>query len=852
MSIFLRQNILILFFLSNVCVTSQTLVINEISQGPSGSKEYVEFLVIPTGPNNPCQQNANCLDLRGWIFDDNNTYFTPGSTSGVGLAQGSLRFSNSAFWSCIPVGTLIVVFNDMDINASIPANDFSMNDGNCRLIIPASSGLIEGNANNPSAAAPLTYPIVGWTAGGLWSYTGMANTGDSYQVYAPVNTSIPAHAISWGNNSSNNIIYFAGPSTALVFYFNSFSNNPYAQNNWSSASSPLFETPGSGNNAANSAYIQSLTNNCTPIIPLTANPTAQNTMCICNGSVTASPSGGNGVYSYVWTNAQGQPVGNSATVSNLCAGWYYVQVGSGGCINNDSIQVINAGALINPTFSNFGPYCQGAIPAVLPNTSNNGITGTWSPPSISTVNSGSAVYTFTPDAGQCANATTQTVVVNGNIMPTFNAYGPYCPSAQLPTLPNTSLNGISGSWNPGIINSTLGSTTYTFTPAAGQCGSTESLTITIISSVTPTFLNLGPYCQNTLVAPLPSTSNNGISGSWNPPSVNANIQGSGTYIFTPDAGQCGDTIVQQIQISAQLSPTFTNFGPYCLGDFAALPNTSTNGISGTWNPSNINTSQAGTSTYTFNPTPGNCAIDTVISVLVANPLINAGNDTTICAGNYITLEGSGGNNYLWNNGILDGIPFTPNTTSTYTVCGTVGSCIGCDTVLVTVNPSPSASFISDISGYDVQFLYMGTPVQSFNWNFGDGDNSSLMDPNHTYTSPGIYGVLLIVNDNGCTSTYFAEIELFAPGTDVHLINIITPNGDGVNDVFDLNLNGYKKVTIQIVNRWGNLMAELTGSQLTWDGKTNGHMALEGVYFYKYETLGYDGKTSTGHGFFHLK
>jgi gliding motility-associated-like protein len=110
----------------------------------------------------------------------------------------------------------------------------------------------------------------------------------------------------------------------------------------------------------------------------------------------------------------------------------------------------------------------------------------------------------------------------------------------------------------------------------------------------------------------------------------------------------------------------------------------------------------------------------------------------------------------------------------------------------------------------------------------------------------------MVNNNGCSSTYFAEIELFTPGTDVHLINIITPNGDGLNDVFDLNLNGYKQVTIQIVNRWGNLMAELTGSQLTWDGKTNGNLALEGVYFYTYETLGYDGKKSMGHGFFHLK
>ena len=136
--------IIFLILFSRLTVSNaQTLIINEISQGPSGSKEYVEFLVIPTGAINPCQPNANCLDLRGWIIDDNNGFFTPGSTSGVGLAQGALRFSNSSFWSCIPVGTLIVVYNDTDPNASLPANDVSMNDGNCRLILPASSALIE-------------------------------------------------------------------------------------------------------------------------------------------------------------------------------------------------------------------------------------------------------------------------------------------------------------------------------------------------------------------------------------------------------------------------------------------------------------------------------------------------------------------------------------------------------------------------------------------------------------------------------------------------------------------------------------------------------------------------------------
>ena len=968
----------------------QTLIINEISQGPSGSKEYVEFLVVPTGPLNPCQPNANCLDLRGWIFDDNNSYFTPGSTSGVGLAQGSLRFSNSAFWSCIPVGTLIVVYNDADINASLPGNDFSMNDGNCRLILPSSSGLIEGNANNPSAAAPLTYPLVGWLPGGTWSYTGMANTGDSYQIYAPINTSIPAHSVSWGNNNSNTIIYFIGPATASVYYFNGASNNPFLQNNWSSGSSPSSETPGAGNNAANTAYIQSLTNNCSPILPLTANPTAQNAVCTCNGAVNAAPSGGNGVYSYVWTNAQGQNVGNFANISNLCAGWYYLQVNSGGCSVNDSVQIINSGVLTNPSFTNFGPYCQGSVaaslpltssngingtwspptistansgssvytftpnagqcannytqtivvnanttptfstfgpycqnaaaaslpissnngvngtwspptistanggstvytftpnagqcannytqtvvvnanstptfssfgpycqnaaPASLPVSSNNGVNGTWSPPTISTANGGSTVYTFTPNAGQCANNYTQTVVVNANTTPTFSSFGPYCPSAQLPILPNLSNNGISGSWNPSTISTSLGASTYNFTPSIGQCANLQSITITITSSVLPSFSNFGPYCQNTPGVPLPNTSNNGISGTWLPPSVNTNVSGTGPYIFVPDAGQCGDTVVEQIQVNPAISPNFPNFGPYCLGDVAALASTSSNGISGTWNPPVLNTAQPGISAYNFTPNPGICALDTTISVEVVNPMIFAGNDTTLCAGSSLFLEASGGNNYQWSNGVIDGIPFTPSSSMTYTVCGTVGSCTGCDTVVVTVNPAPSASFIQDINGYDVQFLYMGTPVQNYTWDFGDGGNSSLMDPTHTYAGAGNYGVLLTVSNNGCTSTYFSEIELFAPGNDAHLINVITPNGDGINDAFDLQLEGYKKVTILILNRWGNIMQVLTGTQLTWDGMVNGNKAVEGVYFYRYDTLSYDGRTTSGHGFFHIK
>src|SRR5688500_7373071 len=91
-------------------VFAQSVVINEVSQGTVGSQEYVEFLVI--GPNLVnCSDTPPCLDLRGYIFDDNNGFLNGGPTSGVGIASGACRFSNDVFWSCIPVGTIIVVYN---------------------------------------------------------------------------------------------------------------------------------------------------------------------------------------------------------------------------------------------------------------------------------------------------------------------------------------------------------------------------------------------------------------------------------------------------------------------------------------------------------------------------------------------------------------------------------------------------------------------------------------------------------------------------------------------------------------------------------------------------------------------
>jgi gliding motility-associated-like protein len=78
-------------------------------------------------------------------------------------------------------------------------------------------------------------------------------------------------------------------------------------------------------------------------------------------------------------------------------------------------------------------------------------------------------------------------------------------------------------------------------------------------------------------------------------------------------------------------------------------------------------------------------------------------------------------------------------------------------------------------------------------------------------------------------------------------NIFTPNGDGNNDVFFVRLENAVSVEMTIVNRWGNTVALISGLNSFWDGKINGNMADEGVYFYKYTATGLDGTTQTGQG-----
>ena len=71
-----------------------------------------------------------------------------------------------------------------------------------------------------------------------------------------------------------------------------------------------------------------------------------------------------------------------------------------------------------------------------------------------------------------------------------------------------------------------------------------------------------------------------------------------------------------VAVNANVTPTFTQLGPYCVGDTPdALPTSSTNGVTGTWNAP-ISTASNGSTTYTFTPNGSNCETSETMNIMV--------------------------------------------------------------------------------------------------------------------------------------------------------------------------------------------------------------------------------------------
>jgi gliding motility-associated-like protein len=505
--------------------------------------------------------------------------------------------------------------------------------------------------------------------------------------------------------------------------------------------------------------------------------------------------------------------------------------------------------VITPEFS-FGTslsICAGATVPVLPTTSSNGISGTWSPATINNQNTGT--YTFTPASGQCANSTSLTVTVTANTIPSFS-FGTslaICAGSSVPALPTTSSNGIAGTWSPSVVsNQTTG--TYKFTPSAGQCATTVNFVVTVNPVVTPTF-SFGTFlsiCAGANVPSLPATSANGITGTWSPSSINN--QNSGTYTFTPATGQCARSTTLTVTVNSNIQPTFS-FGTsltVCAGSSVpTLSPVSTNGITGMWSPAVVSNQTSGT--YTFTPNAGQCAV-TVNFVVTVNqstvPTFNFGTAITACVGGSVPslpTTSNNGKTGTWSPAIVNN-----QASGTYTFTPNAGQCASATTLSVTVVPVPTVNDEADVTVYDGAFVpahtFTGTPAGvSFSWTNSNsfiGLTTSGTGSVPSFTATNLSGdpikgtVTVTPANNGCTGTAKSYVITVMPlDKEIFIANVFTPNGDGRNDILYVRSNYIKIMEMHIFNQYGREIELITDPKKGWDGKYKGTPQPVGVYMY---------------------
>ena len=378
----------------------------------------------------------------------------------------------------------------------------------------------------------------------------------------------------------------------------------------------LSQEPGAAVNYTPAGVATYYNNGCSaPVAPFTVDA-GPATLESCAGTVVNLNGTSEGAESVAWTTSEGtfsNPTGleGTFTIPPTASGIIAITLtatNSCGTEITDTISLtVTSG--ITPTFSLNSNLCNGETPPILPLISDNGISGTWSPATVSSTTSGS--YVFTPATASCAVSYTLNVSVgNGIVNPTFNPVNPICAGDILAPLPTISTNGISGTWSPALDNTST--TTYTFTPTIGQCATDATLTVVVNTSSTPTFDAVDEICSGENLEPLPTISLNGISGTWSPAINNTETT---TYTFTPNATNiCATTVTLIITVNPVITPTFANVNAICEGEnLTPLPTTSQNGVTGTWSPILNNLA---TTTYTFTPTAGQCANTITLTIAV--------------------------------------------------------------------------------------------------------------------------------------------------------------------------------------------------------------------------------------------
>jgi gliding motility-associated-like protein len=542
-----------------------------------------------------------------------------------------------------------------------------------------------------------------------------------------------------------------------------------------------------------------------------------------DGSAVATVSGGTPPYTYKW--GSGSP-GTDSSATGLAPGTYTLSVtDSKGC-GQSVPYTIGINYVLAVTLASDSVTCNGYSNGAAFITSLNGTptyTYSWSP-------SGS-----TTDSATGLAAGTQTLTVTdlyGCTATAGVAVGQPGPISDQPYFADPLCTGQSNGKVWVTAGGTTGPYTYTFNSA--------------VYAITDTVFNLS----------------------------------AGTYYFTVTDGHgCnkGDSVTLTNPTPLTV-PAPAVVGISCAneanGVISVNPAGGTPPYSYSWSPGGYTTNTAdslGPATYTITVTDANGCNQSVSVKLIAPPLItftSIESDSTSCpdsADGHIVVGATGGTpgDIVLYQYSINGGPYQTNPNFYDLPAGTylisVMDSPGCTLdsnitvyqplpVAVTINPGDSLIALGGtITLYPAISDPGGESINSYGWSPAAGLNCiDCPTPAASPYQTTQYALLLNYGKN-CTTTAISTVQV-GPGPQPYIPNAFTPNGDNINDVFEVFGTTLQAVGMKIFDRWGEKVFDSGDSQwATWDGTYRGVMQQPGVYVYYIEFLYLNGTRESKEG-----
>ena len=441
------------------------------------------------------------------------------------------------------------------------------------------------------------------------------------------------------------------------------------------------------------------------------------------------------------------------------------------------------------------------------------------------------------------------------ITPIFTAINSICQGEIINSLPTTSNNNITGSWLPAIDNTQT--TTYTFTPDAGQCA--EEITLEIVVNEKPTLTLSADRTEITCKEPTATITANASGGAipyryrinnadW---SVNNNFSIETemvVLIHIEDNNQC--TANAQINISENKpSPIVSvkTIPAVCYPATIDLANaivTSNASINKYFSTSNLSSELSSTivqgvtnkTFYVagFDMQKGCMGNATAIPVQINELNVQHIGDTIFCENNTVRLWARGmgeqANQYKYDfyrhgtnpsylnanigNKYVEMI-LPSSSTNNYILGVQNGACTYTQSVSVTTIPSPIIQVEESSKGVKTIVENETHPPYVYRYDYGNWQTS----PWFHLHEKGTYNVT-VANARGCETTIPFIVNR---SLDIIPALFFSPNNDGVNDTWEIeNIANYPHAIIEIYDRFSKLLITYKGNETGWDGMYRGY------------------------------